>query len=52
MGEAKLCGMIVERKESGKPGDFDNMTLEKLRAFIQADLDNRPATHDGNDTEH
>jgi len=52
MGKAKLCGMLVERKETGKPGDFDNMTVEELRAFIQADLDNKPTMHGGNDTEH
>ena len=52
MGKAKVCGLLVERKETGKPGDFDNMTVEELRAFIQADLDNKPVTHDGNDTEH
>ena len=33
MGKAKLCGMIVERKETGKPSDFDNMTIEELRAL-------------------
>jgi hypothetical protein len=53
MGKAKLCGMIVERKESGKPGDFDNMTVEELRAFIQADIDAaHKSNHDGDDTEH
>jgi hypothetical protein len=52
MGKAKLCGMIVERKESGKLGDFDNMTIEELKAFIQADLDSKPSTHGGKDTEH
>jgi hypothetical protein len=52
MGKAKVCGLLVERKETGKPGDFDNMTVEELRAFIRADLDSKPVTHDGNDTEH
>ena len=52
MGKAKVCGLLVERKETGKPGDFDNMTEEELRAFIQADSDNKPTTHGGNDKEH
>jgi hypothetical protein len=52
MGKAKVCGLLVERKETGKPGDFDNMTVEELRAFIQADLDSKPVTDAGNDTEH
>jgi hypothetical protein len=52
MGKAKVCGLLVERKETGKPGDFDNMTVEELRAFIQADIDQRKPNHDGNDTEH
>jgi pyruvoyl-dependent arginine decarboxylase (PvlArgDC) len=51
MGKAKVCGLLVERKETGKPGDFDNMTVEELKAFIEADLDSKPATHDGNDAE-
>jgi len=51
MGKAKLCGMLVERKEAGKPGDFDNMTVEELKAFIQTNLDSKPATDDRNDTE-
>ena len=51
MGKAKLCGMLVERKEAGKPGDFDNMTVDELKAFIQANLDSKPATDDRNDTE-
>ena len=46
MGKAKLCGMLVERKETGKPGDFDNMSIEELRAFLKEDKSERP----GNDT--
>jgi hypothetical protein len=52
MGKAKVCGLLVERKETGKLGDFDNMTVDELKAFIQADLDSKPVTDDGNDTEH
>src|SRR5262249_26977240 len=44
MGKAKICGLLVERKETGKPGDFDNMTVEELKAFLQANLDSKPAT--------
>ena len=46
MGKAKLCGMLVERKETGKPGDFDNMSIEELRAFLKQDKIGNP----GNDT--
>jgi hypothetical protein len=46
MGKAKLCGMLVERKETGKPGDFDNMSIEELRAFLKEDK----KEHTGNDT--
>ena len=46
MGKAKLCGMLVERKETGKPGDFDNMSIEELRAFLKEDKNENP----GNDT--
>jgi len=46
MGKAKLCGMLVERKETGKSGDFDNMSIEELRAFLKGDKNE----HSGNDT--
>ena len=46
MGKAKLCGMLVEHKETGKPGDFDNMGIEELRAFLKQDKNE----HSGNDT--
>ena len=46
MGKAKLCGMLVERKETGKSGDFDNMSIEELRAFLKEDKNE----HSGNDT--
>ena len=45
MGKAKLCGMLVERKETGKPGDFDNMSIEELRALLEQDKNENP----GND---
>jgi len=46
MGKAKLCGMLVERKETGKPGDFDDMSIEELRAFLKEGKKEHP----GNDT--
>ena len=47
MGKAKLCGMIVERKQTGKPGDFDNMTIDELRSFLKGALHEKQPTHDG-----
>src|SRR5215467_8515837 len=46
MGKAKLTGMLVERKETGKPGDFDHMSIEELRAFLRENKNE----HSGNDT--
>lgn len=34
MGRAKVAGVVIDRKEVGKPGDFDNMTTDELRDFI------------------
>ena len=51
LGQGKNMRIPVERKETGKPGDFDNMTVDELKAFIQANLDSKPATDDRNDTE-
>src|SRR5262249_49203080 len=50
MGKAKLCGMIVERKDTGKPGDFDNMTVEELRLYLKGALDEKQLTHGDNKT--
>jgi hypothetical protein len=33
----KLHGVLIERKEVGKPGDFDNMTSNELRDFIASE---------------
>jgi hypothetical protein len=38
MGKAKLMGLLVERKESGKPGEFASMSVEELRKQLDADL--------------
>ena len=34
MGKAKLAGLIVDRSEQDKPGDFDDWTTDQLREFI------------------
>jgi phage terminase small subunit len=34
MGKARITGHIVDRKEVGKPGDFESMSLEELRAYV------------------
>jgi hypothetical protein len=39
MGKAKLMGLLIDRKESGKPGEFASMSIEELRKQLKADLD-------------
>src|SRR6516162_2386899 len=51
MGKAKVCGLLVERKETGKPGDVDNMTVEELRQYLSGAISETKQIHDGNDTE-
>jgi hypothetical protein len=51
MGKAKVCGLLVERKETGKPGDFDSMTVEELRQYLSGAISEAKQAHDGNDTE-
>ena len=34
LGKAKVAGLIVERKEVGKPGDFEGMNVDELRDYI------------------
>ena len=34
LGKAKVAGLIVERKEVGKPGDFEGMNVVELREHI------------------
>lgn len=34
MGKARITGHIVDRKEVGKPGDFEQMTESELREYI------------------
>ena len=33
---AKVSGLVVDKKEVGKPGDFSRMTEDELEAFIAA----------------
>lgn len=35
MGKAKIAGMIVERQERGKPGEYSEMSDADLAAFIE-----------------
>jgi hypothetical protein len=34
MGKATVAGLIVERKEVGRPGEFENMSIDELREYI------------------
>ena len=34
---AKITGHMIERRETGKPGQFDGMTEAELRAFVYGD---------------
>ena len=34
LGKAKVAGLIVDRKEVGKPGDFEGMNVDELREYI------------------
>jgi len=34
LGKAKVAGLIVDRKEVGKPGDFEGMNADELREHI------------------
>lgn len=34
MGRAKLSGLVIDRSEVGKPGEFEDMDEARLRAFI------------------
>jgi len=34
LGKAKVAGLIVDRKEVGKPGDFEGMNVDQLREYI------------------
>ena len=41
VAKAKLVGLMIDRKEQGKPGDFDSWTEAELRAYV---LGNAAAT--------
>jgi len=34
LGKAKVAGLIVDRKEVGKPGEFEGMNVDELREYI------------------
>ena len=38
MGKAKLMGLLIDRKETGKAGEFDKLTTEQLRKQLDEDL--------------
>lgn len=40
VAKAKIAGLMIERKETGRPGDFENMSDDQLRAWI-ADRETR-----------
>jgi phage terminase small subunit len=35
MDLARIMGMVIDRKESGGPGDFDGLTDDELRAIVE-----------------
>jgi len=34
MGKATVAALVVERKEVGRPGEFENMSIDELREYI------------------
>ena len=40
LGKAKLLGLIIDRREQGDPGAFDNMTEDQLRDRLREKLGN------------
>lgn len=49
MGRAKVRGLIIDRKETGRPGDFEAMSDNELDAFIaeRADLIGESTSREG-----
>lgn len=39
MGKAKLMGLLIDKKESGKAGEFSGLSVDELRKQLKADLD-------------
>jgi len=39
MGRAKVAGLIIDRSEAGKPGDFDDMNAEQLRDYLRRQVE-------------
>lgn len=48
MGKAKLAGLLIERKEIGDAGEFQRMSEQELREYIQG-TEAKP-TNNGTDT--
>lgn len=45
LGKAKLAGLIIDRKETGLPGEFkslEGMTVDELRAFVRSGTSQPP----------
>ena len=41
---AKYHGLLIERQEIGKPGEFDKLTRQRLNSCLNLLLDRRPAS--------
>lgn len=52
LGKAKLVGLLVERREQGKPGEFESMGEQELRAWLadNADRQEQESTQAGGDS--
>jgi hypothetical protein len=47
LGKAKLMGLLIDRKESGKAGEFAHLSVDELRKQLKADLDASKAMRKG-----
>jgi phage terminase small subunit len=45
MGRAKVAGLIIERSEQGKPGDFSAMSKDELREHIRREAEELGLSH-------
>lgn len=48
---AKLYGHMIDRKEIGKPGEFDRMTEDELESFIKGRIAGAGRGHEGSGSE-
>ena len=39
LAQAKLMGLLIDRKESGKAGEFAHLSIEELRKQLKEDLE-------------